>query len=403
MVGQLKLEPVELGNRKGLLEFVKVPWVLHKGELNLRLPLEMELLGSRLLGVTGLLEKSHPYHANAEVMHWVATRGSNLVGRISASLNQATLEKGKEFKDAGFFGFFESEENSETSGSLLNAAQTWLQARGCKRMMGPGGYSNMTHEPYQGIMVKGFDTSPSVELVWNPAYYERLMLGFGLERVMNYVTHEGRLDTAAKKGDERLIRLVQHSKEKIMKAGIRLRYVDKTQLESECQHIAEIYNEAWKTNWGFIPMSSSEVEHMAQSLKDIVVPELIQFAEKDGQPIGVIGGIPDPYSLNAPNWGRFQNIMNAEWVRRIRTLMGANKFLIKPTHLRVMFMGVRQTDRKTHIAASLFYNFLETSLAEGYLTADASLLLEHNKDVRAISEAWGLEHKKTYSIYAKQI
>jgi hypothetical protein len=402
MVEALRLEQIKLGD-SGLQEFVNIHKSLYF-DSNMRYPLDMELLGLRLLGITGLLQAAHPYHEHAEVMHWVAYNGNQTVGRIAAAVNHRTLAKGAEFKGAGFFGFYECIDSQEASDALTGAAEAWLRAKGCKTIMGPGGYSNMTHEPYQGILVEGFDSAPSVELLWNPPYYQRLIENAGYKVAMQYVTHEGGLEAVlAAKHDKRLERIISRAKRAIDEKGIELRHIDKRALAEECQIIAEIYNEAWKQNWGFVPMLQAEVEKMAENLKPIVVEELIQFAMHRGRPIGVIGGIPDPYSVNGPVSGPFAPLLNSEWGRIARTVLAGHGIFRKPTHLRAMFMGVREDERKGVLAAALFNDLLDISISSGIKSFDASLLLGHNRDVRALCDWWGLLHKKSYNIYSKPL
>jgi GNAT superfamily N-acetyltransferase len=49
-----------------------------------------------------------------------------------------------------------------------------------------------------------------------------------------------------------------------------------------------IYNSSLGGTWGFVPLSSSEVGHMAESLRHLIVPELALVAEVNGKPIGTV-------------------------------------------------------------------------------------------------------------------
>ncbi|HMU36497.1 MAG TPA: PASTA domain-containing protein, partial [Marmoricola sp.] len=40
-----------------------------------------------------------------------------------------------------------------------------------------------------------------------------------------------------------------------------------------------IYNDAWTDNWGFVPLTDRELEHMANDLKPILEPKLACFVE----------------------------------------------------------------------------------------------------------------------------
>jgi GNAT superfamily N-acetyltransferase len=50
----------------------------------------------------------------------------------------------------------------------------------------------------------------------------------------------------------------------------------------------EIYNSSLSGTWGFVPLTPAEINHMAASLKHLIVPELALVAEVEGRPIGTV-------------------------------------------------------------------------------------------------------------------
>ena len=104
----VRIEEIPLGDSR-LKRFVEFPWQLYRGDPCWTPPLRGDLLGSRLLGLKGLLTPAHPYHHEAEVTHFLAWRDGTPVGRISAAVNRRFNEYyGSRI---GFFGFFETIED----------------------------------------------------------------------------------------------------------------------------------------------------------------------------------------------------------------------------------------------------------------------------------------------------
>ena len=64
-------------------------------------------------------------------------------------------------------------------------------------------------------------------------------------------------------------------------------------LRAEAGRLREIYNDAWKENWGFVPFTEKEFEFMAKELKQLVVPEFTLIAEVGDEPVGFILCVPD--------------------------------------------------------------------------------------------------------------
>ena len=75
--------------------------------------------------VAHLNPKKNPGAAVAENRHlFLAKRDGKFVGRIAAFTNPAHDAHRNE--NAGFFGFFDCEANTETGEALLTAAQSWM-------------------------------------------------------------------------------------------------------------------------------------------------------------------------------------------------------------------------------------------------------------------------------------
>jgi GNAT superfamily N-acetyltransferase len=378
----VSIEQFGLGDTR-IKEFAMLPWRLNRGDPHWTPPLTMDLLGNRLLGAKGLLTAEHPYHASADVTHFLARRGSRAVGRVSASVN-------RRFNDhygskIGFFGFFEVEDDPEAVTALLDAARAWLTARGMTAMRGPGEYSNATHER-QGVLVEGFEFDPTVELTHNPPYYGPLLEGYGLSKVKDYVAYTIDFDDVPRERIERLAAGVRK------REHIETRPADMKHFADEVKLILRLYNEAWAENWGFLPQTDEEGETLAESLKPIVDPGLVRFAYIDGEPVAVFGAIPDPNWALRPRWKWYGDSDLVRLARLIRMRRHIPR-------VRLMFFGIRPQWRRLGVDAVLFQELYEYGLAHGYRQGEPSLLLEDNEMVIRPSVAMGGHEYKRWRIY----
>ncbi|MEW5826137.1 MAG: hypothetical protein AB1778_04830 [Candidatus Bipolaricaulota bacterium] len=381
------VEQFGLGDRR-LADFVRVPWVLFRGDPCWTPPLRAELLGNRLLGIEGLLTEAHPYHRHADVTHFLARDGRRLLGRVSAAVNHRLNDHNH--TGVGFFGFYDACDDDEVSHALLSAAEAWVRERGMETFRGPGGYSNATHEPYQGVLVDGFAYPPTVELTHNPPYYARQMESYGLTKAMDYHAY---LIRTSDKPSARLASIVDAVKRR---RTITTRCLSMADLRRDVDLIVKIYNEAWSANWGFLPLTEDEAAAMASSLKLVADPGLMRFAYVDGEIVAVLGALPDPYVAFRPRWNAFSD---ADLVRAARLLLTRRRI----PNLRLMFFGVRPPFRKLGVDAILYLEVLEYALKRGYETCEPSLLLETNDLVLRASASMGGEHYKTWRIYEKRL
>ena len=376
------IEQYALGDRR-LKDFVRVPWTLFRGDPHWTPPLTGELLGSKLLGLTGLFTPEHPYHMDADVTHFVAREGRRLLGRVSAAVNHRFNEHyGSKI---GFFGFFDVCNDYEVAEALLNHARDWIRERGMTVMRGPGGYSNASHEAHQAVLIDGFDDPPTVELTHNPPYYGKFLERYGLGKVKDYHAYKIHLEPPS----ERLIRITKAVQKR---RNIETRVVDMRNLRAEVDRIVDIYNEAWVDNWGFLPLVEAEADAMADNLKLVIDPGLMRFATVNGELAAVLGALPDPNVPLRPRWNRFQD---ADLVRALRLLRRRRRIPV----MRLMFFGMRPRFRKLGIDALLYLQVQEYAVQHGYKICEPSMLLEENALILRASASMDGERYKTWRIY----
>lgn len=377
----LRIEQLPLGH-PGLREFVEFPWRLYRGDPYWTPPLRADLLGSKVLGIVGLLTPQNHYHRTAEVTHFLARRGGEVVGRISAAINHRFNEW---YQDRfGFFGFFDCINDVTVAHALLDAARNWMRERGCRIMRGPGEYSNATHER-QGVLIDGFDSEPCIEQTHNYPYYGDLLEGYGLSKAKDY--HAYLVDVQAPE-DPRLRRIVELTSKR---REITLRNIDPKNLKDDIRLVVQIYNDAWAENWGFLPITEAEADAMAATLKIILDPGLVRFAYVDGEPAAVLGAFPDPNWALRPRW-KWYGDSDAVRIARLQRMRR------RIQRMRLIFFGVRPAFRRMGIDALLYHHVKEYAMRR-YKVCDTSLLLEDNFRIIRASEFMGGHRYKTWRIY----
>ena len=100
--GPLRVVPVE--GRRGLRQFIRLPWSIYLDDPAWVPPLLMERRQH--------LSSRNPFFEHAKCKFWLAYRGATPVGRISAQVDQLHLQR---YEDStGFFGLLEAEDEAET-------------------------------------------------------------------------------------------------------------------------------------------------------------------------------------------------------------------------------------------------------------------------------------------------
>lgn len=368
---------VPVGSRKELKRFIKLPWKIYSRDPAWVPPLIGEQL--KLLD-----RKRHPFHRHAEVEHFLAWRGAEPVGRIAAILNP----RFNEFQDeeTGFFGFFESIDDEEVAGRLLGTAEAWLSERGIRSSMGPMNYSTNDESHSPGILLDGFDTPPFVLMGHGRPYYQALVEGQGYSKTKDLLAYK----ISSNQAPERIVRAVRRIETGI--AGLQIRQVNVRRLFEEVSIVQSIYNSAWEKNWGFVPLTDAEIEHLAKELKPILEPSYALIATVHREPVGFSLTLPDfNQALRHAN-GRLLPFGFFKLMRHARRIDRA----------RVFALGLKKEFRGTGIDAVFYLKTFQAGQKLGHHTGESSWILEDNWKMRRALEKVGAEIHKTYRVYKKE-
>ncbi|MGH2575445.1 MAG: N-acetyltransferase, partial [Ignavibacteria bacterium] len=164
-------------------------------------------------------------------------------------------------------------------------------------------------------------------------------------------------------------------------------------LSNEVRKIEEIYNNAWEMNWGFVPMTSEEFDYVANTLKAVVDPDFVIFAE--------VNGVPAGFSLSLPDINQVLKRLNGKLFP-----FGIFKFISgkkKINLLRVIIMGVKKEFQKKGIDSVFYLETIKEGNRKGYKGAEISWVLEDNTLMKQTAEKLGAHIYKTYRIYSKNI
>jgi len=367
------LEIVSIEKEKDLADFIDFPFSLYARDDLYSPPLKKELKEQ--------FSARNPFFRHAEVKYFLAKKERKIVGRIASIVNRTHLEFHRE--DAGFFGFFESINDARVSRALLDAVAADLRAGGMKMMRGPMNFS--TNEEC-GFLIEGFHEPPMLMTPYNPPYYNELMEEYGMEKAKDLFAY---IHQVREQLQEKILRVAAIAE----KRGVRVRPVDKKRFDEEMLVFKEVYNSAWESNWGFLPLTDEEIFDMGQRLKQIVVPELTLIAEDDGKPVGFLGLLPDFNVVLRRMKGRLNPL----------TILKALYYSRKISDLRLLLLGIRPEYRNKGVDALLYREGHRGIRKGGYKRLEFSWILEDNIAVQRIVELVGGTLYKKYRVYEKPL
>jgi len=369
----LDVRPV--ASKRELDTFIKLPWRLYRNEPNWVPPL--------LFDRKRFLDRSrNPFFQHAEVEFFLAWRGDQPVGRITAQIDRNFNEF--QHHEWGMFGFFECENDPEAAAALLSAASDWLAARGRDRMVGP---MNFTTNDECGVLIEGYDKLPTILTDWHHPYYPELIEGAGLTKAMDLYMWS--LDVTQREHVHPAIWRVAAEVES--KYGITVRNMRKKDMEAEIGRFLQVYNAAWERNWGFVPLTEEEVRHYAKDLKQILDENWAFIAEKDGEPVGAALTLPDYNQVFKRLNGRLMPFGWAKflWYKR------------KIDRVRVFALGVKPEYQHTGVGAKLYEMHWDAGERTGQGRGETGWTLESNKPMNRAMERMGGKIVRRYRVYER--
>ncbi len=362
-----------------LRDFLDVVDYVYRDDPNYVRPLDFDL--------EQRLSKKNPFFEHAEATTFTAYKNGWCVGRISAQVDRAHLERYKD--DVGFFGFLDTVDDPEVAKALLDAAAKWLARRGMKQMRGPMSL-NINEEI--GCLIDGFDTPPMILMPHHRAYQGALIEQAGLEKIKDLYAWRYTVGDVPKRAEKAMADVDAMPE-------VKLRHVDKGHVERDVRIIMDVFNDAWSDNWGFVPLTETELTKMASELKPILIPELTYIADIDGEPAAVALALPNINELIGDLHGKLFPLGLPKLLYRLKVK--------GPKSARLIILGIRKKYRgvKKYGALSIcLYAKMHRSAEKiGVRWGELSWTLEDNAAVNVGIKFMGGEIYKKYRLYQRDL
>lgn len=382
--GPVSIHPVK--DKADKREFVELAFRLNRGDPAWVPPLKNEAFDLLTPG-------KNPWFEHGKAQLFLARRDGRTVGRISAHVDFLALEQPARQgmgPGTGNWGLLEAED-AEVAHALIVSAEDWLRGRGMNRALGPLSIS-IWDEP--GLLVEGFETPPTIMLGHNSPLYQGWIEAEGyrpVKKLFNYA-----VDIVD--GFPPLVNRIVAAGEK--NERIRIRRVDKRKFDAEAQLIMGILNDAWSDNWGFVPLTDSEIAYVGKKLKDIVFEDLIRVAEVDGEAVAFMIVLPD---LNELLIGMDGSLFPFNWARLLWWLRKP-----KSKRLRVPLMGVVKKLQNSRMASTLAFMMIEYIRRDGVAKygaeqGDIGWVLDDNQGMNAVADAINATVNRVYQLYDKPL
>jgi GNAT superfamily N-acetyltransferase len=371
----LEVRPVQ--TRRDRRAFVGFPYRLYATDDTWIPPLRLE---RRLY----LNRRFNPFLQRAEAQLFLAERDGRVVGRISAHVDPRFNDEHE--ARWGWFGFLDVEDDPEALDALLGAAEGWLRGRGMERMVGP---ADFTMNDGCGVLVEGFDRAPIIRQNYNHPYLPALCEGAGLEKAMDVFYWY--LHISDREG--MLPILPQLAKTAREEHGMRLRRMSRRSLRRDLDLFAELYNQAWKDNWDFVPYTDEDLDAYALDMQLVFDRNWFMVAENaEGEAVGVALSPLDVNQVLKVMHGR---LLPLGWWRFLRK----SRYI---DQVRVGFLGVKPEYQHTGVAALMYLQHFDNAAVLKVNKSEIGWILETNIAMNRAMQAMNGRIVKRYRMFERR-
>lgn len=369
----MEYQVIEADGRSLKRAFLNLPERIYSGD-----PYYIPPIGSYVRDT--LDAGKNPYFKNSSLRLFLCLRNGIAVARTAIIINSLYLQSAGE--KIAFFGFFEAENDPEAVSALFRHAEQYCKVMGATILEGP---FNPNHYSDLGLQTEAFDRPPAFFQVHNPPYYESLLASAGFTRSFEIHTRKnssirkfvaGNFGTTFSSASE---------------SGFRARQLNLNNLGEELERVRDVYNDAFASNWRFLPVSAEEYAFSAKYLKYVTSPELNIIVEKAGIPYGVLQCVYDINPLMIPLRGLPLPLFYWRFMRERK----------KSRNLIIYAGGVRRSARHSEVTKLLFNALCRISL--GFDSLETTWMYDDNSPAVRIAEALRLIRDRTFWILSKRL
>jgi GNAT superfamily N-acetyltransferase len=364
----------KVSSRADLKRFIEYPYQLYKNH-----PTWVPQLLWQEWDDLDQARKKNPFFEHAVADYFLALEAGRVVGRIAAIHDTSYNEFHNEA--VVLFACFEAE-SANVSKQLFETVEAWGKAKDLNLVKGP---TKVAQNDMMGVLVENFDDPPAVMMVYNPPTYAGFIEGAGYSKSED--TFAWRM--TVKEGlPDRMARVAERLKRNLKVKVRTIALGSKKALAKELPILRQIYNSAWDKNWGFVPWTEHEIEHLAGQLGQVADKDLSMIAEIEGKPAAFCVALPDINEAMKGTGGR---------------LYGLVKLLLKkPKRMRLVALGILPEFHGRGLEAML-YAEIALRIQGKYEAGEFGWTLESNDAINNSMKALGATQYKRYRIFEKRI
>jgi GNAT superfamily N-acetyltransferase len=364
-------------NKSDLKKFVQFPFSLYRKNPYWVPPLKKEILST-------LNQNINPAFETCDAELWLAYKSGRIVGRIAGIINHR--HKSYNSKRQARFGWIDFIDDPTVSGELLRTVEAWAKERNCETLHGPLGFNDLDQS---GMLIEGFEELGTMATIYNHPYYPEHLEKLGFRKDVDWVEYQIQIPKEIPSQiDDYATRIARQQGVHIIKTN------DKADLLKYAREIFDLFQEAYKVLYGFVPLSPSQVNDVVHKYFSFIHHEYVALiADKNGKLVAF--GITMPSLSKALQKARGRLFLLGWWYlkRAMKHCEVVDFYLI----------GVKPEFQGKGITALILNRLGHSFINRGILYAESNPELEMNTKVQAQWKFFERRQHKRRRCYVKAL
>ena len=330
-----------------------------------------------------LRKDKNPAFEYCEADYFLAYKDGVLSGRIAAIINhKANTHWGEKVVR---FGWIDMVDDLNVTAALIEAVRAWGAERGCTKIKGPLGFTDMDKE---GLQISGFDKTPSITVIYNFPYYADHLDKLGFAKAVDWTQKLVRIKDEV----PQILKLGELAAKKHNLTYFRPKS-DK-ELSSKGRQMFHTLNSAFGELFEFIPLSDAQIDGYVNQYMPLLNRKLVGMVlTEDGDVAAFVVSIPSLSKAMRKCRGR---LFPFGWIPLLKALH-------KNDELDALMVAAMPKYQGTGAIVYLLYNLYQSIRDFGIKTMYMNPQLEENIKVQTAFDCLEPEEFMRRRCYVKDI
>ncbi|HWQ46914.1 MAG TPA: hypothetical protein VN376_08610 [Longilinea sp.] len=367
----------EVLDEKGLKVFIHFPFVLYNKNPYWIPPLNFDEFNT-------LSKKKNPAFEYCEARLWLAYQNGEVVGRVAAIINHLHIKKWEQPYIR--FGWLDFIDDPDVSGALIGAVENWAKEKSLTAVHGPLGFCDMDRE---GMLIEGFDEMSTMITNYNFPYYPAHLEKLGYTKDTDWVEYEISMPDEP---DERIHKAAAI----VLKRGNLhlLQVTKKKQLLKYAKEIFQVYDEAYRKLYGFVPLTEKQVEGYIDQYFGFISPEFVPVVlDQENRVVG--------FGITMPSLAKALQKANGELFPF--GFLHMLKAMQKNDRADLYLIGVKDEYQGAGVNAVIMDSVIQVFKQKGIVKVESNPELEDNLMVRTQWKYFTTRQHKRRRVFIKNL